>query len=37
MHHYAADAADVLTTHAEVVNPDLLAFIRIKAARASVA
>jgi pimeloyl-ACP methyl ester carboxylesterase len=35
--HYAADAAAEFTTHAQVGNPDLLAFIRIKTARASAA
>jgi predicted acyl esterase len=35
--HYAADAAAVFTTHAEVVNPDLPAFIRIKTPRKSAA
>jgi non-heme chloroperoxidase len=35
--HYAADAAAVFTTHAEVVNPNLPTFIRIKTARASAA
>jgi DNA-binding winged helix-turn-helix (wHTH) protein len=35
--HYAADIAAVFTTHAEVVNPALLAFIRIKTARMSAA
>jgi alpha-beta hydrolase superfamily lysophospholipase len=33
----AADAVAVFTTHAEVVNPDLLAFIRIKTPRTSAA
>ena len=35
--YYAADATAVFTTHAEVVNPALLAFIRIKTARMSAA